>query len=106
MENDSIRASGTSTLVEIWIDGKIRAICVEKEAIAAVVGFEAAAKMSEDERCEFVRIHLPLVVTAVKTRLSKSNGVLDSIVLDAGQLGGADNSQGDRRKTDRRATDR
>ena len=24
MENDSIRASGTDTLVDIWIEGKIR----------------------------------------------------------------------------------
>jgi hypothetical protein len=106
MENDSIRASGTSTLVDIWVDGKLRAICVEKEAIASVVGFDAAARMSEDDRCEFVRTHLPLVVTAVKSRLGKIDGDPDSVALEAGQLGDSGSSKGDRRKTDRRTTDR
>jgi hypothetical protein len=106
MENDSIRASGSSTLVDIWVNGKLRAICVEKEAIASVVGFDAAARMSEEDRCEFVRTHLPLVVTAVKSRLEKADGDPDSIVVDAGQLGDSGSSKGDRRKTDRRTTDR
>ena|SRR5437868_9856426 len=106
MENDSIRASGTSTLVDIWIEGKLRAICVEKEAVASVVGFDAAAQMSEDDRCEFVRTHLPLVVTAVKSRLGKTDGDPDSVVLEAGQLGDTGSSKGDRRKADRRTTDR
>ena len=105
MENDSIRASGPSTLVDIWIDGKLRAICVEKDAIAAVVGFDAAAGMSEEDRCEFVRVNLPRVVTAVKVRLAKTDGDPDSIVIDSGELGGT-SSSGDRRKTNRRKTDR
>jgi len=106
MENDSIRASGTSTLVDIWIEGKLRAICVEKEAVASVVGFDAAARMSEDDRCEFVRTHLPLVVTAVKSRLGNTDGDPDSVVLEAVQLGDTGSSKGDRRKADRRTTDR
>ena len=106
MENDSIRASGSSTLVDIWIDGRLRAICVEKEAIAAVVGFDAAARMSDDERCEFVRTHLPLVVTAVKSQLGKIDGDPDSVALEAGQLGDAGSSKADRRKADRRTSDR
>src|SRR5438270_13912820 len=106
MENDSIRASGSSTLVDIWIDGRLRAICVEKEAIAAVVGFDAAARMSDDERCEFVRTHLPLVVTAVKSQLGKIDGYPDSVALRAGQLGHAGRSKADRRKAHRRTSDR
>jgi hypothetical protein len=106
MENDSIRASGLSTLVDIWIEGKLRAICVEKDAIASVAGLDAAARMSENDRCEFVRVNLPLLVKAVKRRLSKSDDDPDAIVIEAGQLGDAAKSQADRRKADRRAADR
>jgi hypothetical protein len=103
MENDSIRASGTDTLVDIWVNGKLRAISISKDAIAAFVGFERA-DMSDDERCEFVRTHLPQLVAAVKTRLAKLDPDVDSVTIDVGQLGGS--SQQDRRKTERRKTDR
>jgi len=103
MENDSIRASGTDTLVDIWVNGKLRAISISKDAIAAFVGFERA-DMSDDERCEFVRTHLPQLVAAVKTRLAKLDPGVDSVTIDVGQLGGS--SQQDRRKTERRKTHR
>jgi hypothetical protein len=112
MENDSIRASGTDTLVDIWINGKLRAICITKEAIDAFVGSSRASGMSDDDRCEFVRGQLPLVVTAVKTRLSETGPAADRVVIDVGQLGaapstpGADRRKGERRKTDRRKGDR
>ena len=48
MENDSIRASGNNTLVDIWINGKLRSICITHEAIGAFVGFDTAAEFSED----------------------------------------------------------
>jgi len=35
MDNDSIRSVGATTLVEIWIDGKLRSICVTRAAISA-----------------------------------------------------------------------
>jgi hypothetical protein len=103
MENDSIRASGTDTLVDIWINGKLRAICVTKEAIDAVVGSSRATGMSDEDRCEFVRGRLPLVVTAAKTWLSETSPAADRVVIDVGQLGGTAPSSpgGDRRKGDR-----
>jgi hypothetical protein len=103
MENDSIRASGTDTLVDIWVNGKLRAISISKEAIAAFVGFDRAG-MSEEQRCELIRTHLPQVVAAVKIRLINTDPDADAVTLDVGQLGGA--SQQDRRKGDRRKTDR
>jgi hypothetical protein len=113
MENDSIRASGTDTLVDIWINGKLRAICVTKEAIDAVVGSSRATGMSDEDRCEFVRGRLPLVVTAAKTWLSETSPAADRVVIDVGQLGGTapsspggDRRKGDRRKTERRKGDR
>ncbi len=117
MENDSIRASGSQTLVDIWVNGKLRAISVTKLAIDAFVG-PSASGMSDDERCEFVRTHLPLIVTAVKARLRQENRDLEAVTLDAADLGvrGAERRKGERRKVrlpkeslphgERRKTDR
>jgi len=105
MENDSIRSSGTDTLVELWIDGKLRAICVTQEAIGAFVGFTEMAAMADKERCEFVRTNLPLVIAAAKTRL-EDDAEADSVTLDAGQLPRPDGRQGERRQGDRRKTER
>jgi hypothetical protein len=100
MENDSIRASGNDTLVDIWVNGKLRAICLTKEAIESFQGVRDAAGLSEEARCEFVRTHLPLVVTAVKARLRELARDPDSVTIDAGQLGArpAERRKGDRRK--------
>jgi hypothetical protein len=105
MENDSIRPSGTDTLVDIWINGKLRAICVTREAIDVYVGFDEAERMSDDRRCEFVRKNLPLVVSSVKARL-RDNPDADSVVIDPGQLSAAaaDRRKGERRRTERRRT--
>jgi hypothetical protein len=100
MENDSIRPSGSSTLIDLWIEGKMRAICVTRAAIETFVGLKGPA-MSEDERCEFVRTHLPQLVTAVKSRL-RENPAANEVIIEAGQLGG----EGDRRKGERRRSDR
>jgi hypothetical protein len=102
VENDSIRASGSDTLIDIWVEGKLRAISVTKAAIETFLGLKSTGAMSDDERCEFVRTHLPQVVTAVKARLREGPAGADSVVIEAGQLGGV----GDRRRTERRKTDR
>jgi hypothetical protein len=100
MENDSIRASGSNTLVDIWVNGKLRAISVTRQAIEAFAGQNADSGMSDEERCEFVRTHLPLVVTAVKTQLREASDDLEAVTIDVGQLGGrvADRRKGERRK--------
>jgi len=105
MENDSIRASGSNTLVDIWIDGKLRAISVSPEAIGAFLGFDRATGMSDDDRCEFVRTHLPLVVTAAKTRLHE-NPAAQTVIIEVGQLPRSDGRMGDRRKHNRRTEER
>jgi hypothetical protein len=110
MENDTIRGSGGNTLVDVWIDGKMRGICVSRGAIEMHLGLSAdqAAGMSEGERCEFVRKNLALVVTAAKKRLSKTSPTADMIIIDTGELPvrSADRRKGERRKTDRRKADR
>ncbi len=104
MENDSIRASGTTTLIDIWIEGKLRAITVTQGAIETYLGGEVASPMSENERCEFVRTHLAQVVAAVQTRLRGNAGV-NSIVIDGRQLLPTDGrSKGQRRTSERRKT--
>jgi hypothetical protein len=105
MENDSIRASGTDTLVELWIEGKLRAICVSQEAIGAFVGFAETATMSDKDRCEFVRTNLPLVIAAAKTTL-REKPEASLLTIDAGQLPRPDGRVDDRRKGERRKQER
>jgi hypothetical protein len=106
MENDAIRSSGTNTLVDIWVDGKLRGVCVSQEAIGAHIGFDRAATMSEDDRREFVRTHLSLVVTAATARLAATDPSAEVVVIDAGQLPRKDGNAGDRRKGERRKRER
>src|SRR5579884_2395936 len=101
MESDSIRPSGNNTLIHIWIEGKLRSICVAREAIESLLGPKVPAVTSEDGRCEFVRGHLPQVVSAVKTKL-RSNPSADSIIIGPGELGGV----GERRRRERRKGER
>ena len=103
MENDTIRVNGSKTLVDIWVDGKVRAISVSREAIEAFVGTEPGATMTEDDRCEFVRTHLQLVISAAKTKLSETNPAADSVSVEGDQLRNADSARAkERRKGERR----
>jgi hypothetical protein len=113
MENDSVRTSGDLTLVEMWIDGKLRGISVSRQAIDSFLQLpvERAAAMTDEDRREFVRTHLALISAAAKERLSDARPDAAEIMIDAGQLGGhdggrmGDRRRGDRRKGDRRKTD-
>jgi hypothetical protein len=106
MENDSIRPSGTNTLVDIWIEGKVRSICVAQEAIGSFLGFDQAAGMSDRDRCEFVRAHLPLVAKSAKARLAGADAAANSVTIGIGDLPRPDGSSGDRRKANRRSNER
>jgi len=104
MESDTVRTLGDNTLVDIWIEGKSRAITITRPAIEA----RAGSTLSETERCEFVRTNLSQVVRAA-TEFLRSNPAAEAIVIEAGQLGGSGRSSsgerragGDRRKGDRR----
>jgi hypothetical protein len=109
MENDSIRASGGNTLVDVWIEGKLRGISVSRGAIETFLGLtpHQAATMSENDRCEFVRTHLPIVLTAAKMQLREMGAGADSVSIDSGQLGSTGRGLvGERRKAERRKTER
>ncbi len=106
MENDSIRASGANTLVDIWIEGKLRAISISREAIEAYVGFDRADGMSENDRCEFVRTHLPLIVKAAAARLHETSPSADQVSIESGHLQNPAGETGNRRKAERRKADR
>jgi len=109
MENDSIRASGGDTLVDVWIEGKLRGICVSRSAIETFLALtpHQAAAMSENDRCEFVRKHLSIVLTAAKMQLRDMNPAAESVVIDSGQLGSTGRARvGDRRTAERRKTER
>ncbi len=107
MDNDSIRSSGSgNTLVEIWIDGKLRGITISRGAIEGFLNLspDQARAMSADDRCEFVRSNLPLIMNAVRARLQEIGADSDAVLIEEGQLGGraAPRAAGDRRRAERR----
>ena len=108
LEGDTIRASGTNTMVDIWLVDRVRPICVTREAIAANIGFATAESMTDDDRCRFVRDNLALVVTAAKSVLQIQGPDCARIELDGQSLAeGAGAGAGeDRRNANRRLTDR
>ena len=111
MENDSIRTAGEMTLVDVWIDGKLRSISVAREAIARLLQLppDRAEAMTDDDCRDFVRTRLALIAAAAKDRLQSGNASADAVTITAGDLGGssatkvAERRNGDRRKRERRA---
>src|SRR5579875_3233261 len=101
MENDSIRPSGSNTLADIWVEGKLRSICVTATAIETYLGSSGFSQSTEESRCEFVRTHLDLVVSATKVKL-KSLGDRTEIIIEGGELRSDDRRQAERRVQDRR----
>ena len=117
MESDSVRTIGDSTLVDMWIDGKLRAVSVSREAIAAFLHLppERALAMSDDDRSDFVRTNLTLVARAATDRLRSGNPGAESVTIEPGQLTGRAanpagvrtvDGSGERRQSDRRKGDR
>ncbi len=109
MENDTIRSSGNSTLVDLWVDGKMRAITVSRGAIEAHLGLlsDRASAMTDDDRCEFVRTNLALILKAAKAKLSEAGPDTATLRIDTGELGSAGAGRsGERRKVDRRKSQR
>lgn len=109
MESDTVRTMGDSTLVDLWIEGRFRAITISRQAIEAYLNLSAsdAQAMGETDRREFVRTHLSLVVTAAAQQL-RAHPDAETIEIDqlgeaAPRAGAAERrSGGDRRKGDRR----
>ena len=107
MDNDSIRSVGATTLVDIWLEGKLRSICVTRAAIEDSLGAEKAAALSDDERCEFVRQHMAQVVKAARDWIGQGNAEAANVVIDTGQLPRLTGPKStERRKGERRAADR
>jgi hypothetical protein len=112
MENDSVRTTADSTLVDLWIGGRMRTVNVTRQAIEAFLGLalDGKAALSEADRQEFVRTHLGLVMQAATAQVA-AHPDLTSVVVEAGQLGarassgGHERRTGDRRKGDRRKLD-
>jgi hypothetical protein len=109
MENDSVRTSGENTLVDVWIEGKMRSICVSRPAIAAFLQLppERAAALADEDCREFVRTHLSLVANAAKDLLRSADPDTDTIIIN-GVFASADKGAqtGDRRQGERRRGDR
>jgi hypothetical protein len=98
---------GDVTLVDLWIEGKSRAITITREAIESYLGLAPhdAASMGETERREFVRTHLSVVVAAATARL-RDNPEAGTIEVDALAAARSPASVGERRTGDRRKGER
>src|SRR5947209_20545557 len=111
MERDSVRTSDDCTLVDLWIDGKLRAVVVPRDAIDSLdqLPLGRSAAMTEAECREFVRTHLAVVLKAATDRLRSGDRGADLIRLGAaeGAARVVDRRRGgDRRRGDRRAMPR
>jgi hypothetical protein len=106
MESDSVRTMGDRTIVDLWIDGKFRAITVPRQAIESYLRLppDRGTILTEDDRREFVRTHLSLVVQAASERLRLDPGA-EAVTIDAFQ-GRSPPATAERRQTDRRKGDR
>jgi hypothetical protein len=111
MESDSLRSSGEFTVVDMWVEGKLRSISVSRAAIESFLRLPpGASAMSDEDRREFVRTHLAQIVAAAKTQLQSMDPDTDSIVIDAAEAPATTDAKpaadrrrgGDRRKDDRR----
>ena len=109
MENDTIRSSGGNTLVDLWVEGKMRAIEISRGAIEAHLGLlsDRTTAVSDEDCCEFVRANLAVILAAAKSKLRETGPGTATIRIDTGELGSAAGGRsGERRKTDRRKSDR
>jgi hypothetical protein len=113
MENDTIRTSGGKTFVDVWIEGKVRGICVSRGAVEAYLGLSSErGAMSDEERCDFVRTHMALVMKAATQKLREMGMAAGDVVIEPGELGpsltgrGGDRRKMQRRKGERRKADR
>jgi len=111
MENDSIRSSGESTLVTIWIEGKLRNISISRAAVETFLQLppQRAGTLTDDDCREFVRTHLGLVTAAARNQLMDTDPDAETVVIEGGQIGRQESGRmddrrqgGDRRKGDRR----
>ena len=87
MTNEEVKPHGDATLVSIELDGMWRRITITREAIEEHLHLssEKAAAMTEHERCEFVRTHLPYVFAAVRRKIRGSE-TARHIILRHGEL--------------------
>jgi hypothetical protein len=116
MESDSVRSSGEFTVVDMWVEGKLRCVSVSRDAIEGFLRLtpDHAAALTDDDRREFVRTHLGQIVAAAKAVLQSTNPASDNIIIGSAPAGappreeaagdrrrGSDRRKGDRRKTNR-----
>ena len=107
MENDSIRTAGEMTLVDVWIEGKLRSISVAREAIARLRQVPPDRALSDEECREFVRTRLALVAATAKDRLRATDPSAEAVTISAELVeAGEEGSVAERRKTDRRKRER
>lgn len=87
MNSDGVRSNGGDTLVNIEIEGIWRRITITPEAIYKhlLLSDAAAATMSADQRCDFVRSNLAYIFSAVRRVLNRTADAR-RIILRSGEI--------------------
>lgn len=87
MQTEEVKASGDVTSVSIELDGMWRRITITREAIEEHLHLSAqqAEAMTEHERCEFVRSHMPYVFAAVRRKI-RGSVTARNIIVRKGEL--------------------
>ena len=88
MQDGEVIADGENVLLQIDIDGKPRRVCVTREAIEDKLKLppDHAATFSPEERCDFVRRHLPNVIAAVRRKFYVTNEDADVVLIGTKDL--------------------
>ena len=87
MTNEEVKPHGDATLVSIELDGMWRRITITRDAIEEHLHLspKVAAAMTEEERCEFVRSHMPYVFATVRRKIRRSE-TARHIIIRTGEL--------------------
>lgn len=87
-----IRTSNDGVVFDVELRGKRRRVLVTREAIEDYLQLtpEAAALHTQDQRLDFVREYLPVIIQAAKLRLANTHLDADVMVIRTGDIQAGD----------------
>ena len=89
MERDTIQSSDHATTVDLWIEGRFRTVTVTRLAIEARLKLtpSEAEALSAEDRTQFVKANLGLVMQIAKALLRLKGTSTNEIVIGPAELG-------------------
>lgn len=86
---EGVWTHGQDTTLQAWIAGESRTIVVTREAIEDYLKLdpERAGDMTAEQRSNFVRENLAMVIAAANRKAERGDHAEDAVVLRRGDLG-------------------